>query len=122
MRLTHLPTGLTVSIQETRSQHKNKAKAFQILRGRLLALEMEKQQATDRAARRAQVKGSDRSEKIRTYNAAQDRVTDHRLPLTMNGVVGFLEGDDGSLEVMSGELNEWTARMKIDDMLEDEEA
>lgn len=83
---------------------------------------MEKQQATDRAARRAQVKGSDRSEKIRTYNAAQDRVTDHRLPLTMNGVVGFLEGDDGSLEVMSGELNEWTARMKIDDMLEDEEA
>ena len=79
---------------------------------------MEKQQASDRAARRAQVRGTDRSEKIRTYNAAQDRVTDHRLPLTMNGVMGFLEGDDGSLEVMAGELNKWTDRMKIDDMLE----
>lgn len=118
MRLTHLPTGVTVSIQETRSQHKNRAKAFQVLRGRLLALKLEEQQATDREARRAQVKGHDRSEKIRTYNIAQDRVTDHRLPLTMNGVMGFLDGDDGSLEIMANELNEWTDRMKIDDLLE----
>jgi peptide chain release factor 1 len=79
---------------------------------------MAEKEATDRAERRAQVRGSDRSEKIRTYNAAQDRVTDHRLPLTMNGVVGFLEGDDGSLEVMADELEKWTDRLKIDDMLE----
>jgi peptide chain release factor 1 len=120
VRLTHIPTGISVSIQETRSQHKNRAKAYQVLRSRLLALKIEEQQATDRAARRAQVRGHDRSEKIRTYNVAQDRVTDHRLPLTMNGVTGFLEGDDGSLEMMAGELNKWTDRMKIDDMLEAE--
>lgn len=107
-----------MSIQETRSQHKNRAKAYQVLRSRLLALQLEERQASDRAARRAQVRGHDRSEKIRTYNVAQDRMTDHRLPLTMNGVMGFLDGDDGSLETMAGELNRWTDRMKIDDMLE----
>lgn len=119
VRLTHLPTGITVSMQDTRSQHKNRVKAFQVLRSRLLALQISEQQATSRAERRAQVKGTDRSEKIRTYNFAQDRVTDHRLPLTLNGVQGFLEGDDGSLELMMEELEKWTQRQQIDEMLDD---
>lgn len=106
-------------MQDTRSQHKNRVKAFQVLRSRLLALQISEQQATSRAERRAQVKGTDRSEKIRTYNFAQDRVTDHRLPLTLNGVQGFLEGDDGSLELMMEELEKWTQRQQIDEMLDD---
>lgn len=118
VRLTHLPTGITVSMQDTRSQHKNRAKAFQVLRSRLLALQVAETQASDRAARRAQVRGQDRSEKIRTYNFAQDRVTDHRIPLTLSGVEGFLEGDDGSLEIMAHKLNQWALQQQVDEMLE----
>jgi peptide chain release factor 1 len=118
VRLTHLPTGITVSMQDTRSQHKNRVKAFQILRARLLALQIAEAQANSRAQRRAQVRGTDRSEKIRTYNVAQDRVTDHRLPLTINGVQGFLDGDDDSLGTMLGELAKWTQRQQLDDLLD----
>jgi peptide chain release factor 1 len=105
-------------MQDTRSQHKNRAKAFQVLRSRLLALHVAETQASDRAARRAQVRGQDRSEKIRTYNFAQDRVTDHRMPLTLSGVEGFLEGDDGSLEIMAHKLNQWALQQQVDEMLE----
>ena len=106
-------------MQDTRSQHKNRVKAFQILRARLLALKIAEAQADSRAQRQAQVRGTDRSEKIRTYNVAQDRVTDHRLPLTMNGVQGFLDGDDDSLDTMLGELSKWMQRQQIDELLEE---
>ena len=119
VRLTHQPTGITVSMQDTRSQHKNRAKAFQVLRARLLALQIIEAQATNRAERRAQVRGTDRSEKIRTYNFAQDRITDHRIPLTLSGVEGFLEGDDGSLAIMVKQLAKWAIKQQVDEMLED---
>jgi peptide chain release factor 1 len=108
-----------VSIQETRSQHKNRAKAYQVLRARLLAVQLAEKEASDRAQRRAQVRGQDRSEKIRTYNFAQDRVTDHRLPLTLSGVQGFLEGDKGTTDIMVNELQQWSLNQQIEDRLED---
>lgn len=117
VRLTHLPTGITVSMQDTRSQHKNRVKAFQVLRSRLLARRIAEQQAASRAERRSQVRSTDRSDKIRTYNFAQDRITDHRLPLTLNGVGGFLEGDDGKLELMADEVDRWSIAQQIDELL-----
>ena len=107
-------------MQDTRSQHKNRAKAFQILRSRLLALQLTEQQAADRSARRLQVRTQDRSEKIRTYNYAQDRITDHRLPLTLNGIEGYLDGDDGKLEYMSDQVDQWAVRQQLDELLDAE--
>lgn len=105
-------------MQDTRSQHKNRVKAFQILRSRLLAVQVAERQAAGRAERRAQVRGTDRSEKIRTYNYAQDRVTDHRLPITLNGVLGFLDGDDGKLEMMADEIDRWAIKQQVNDLLD----
>lgn len=79
VRIVHLPTGITVSCQDQKSQHQNKEKALQILRSRLLAKEEEERQAKESSARKDQVGGGDRSDKIRTYNFPQDRVTDHRI-------------------------------------------
>ncbi|KAG8775387.1 hypothetical protein FRC12_001525 [Ceratobasidium sp. 428] len=93
VRLTHEPTGITVSMQDSRSQHQNRAKAWLILRARLLDRKMQADVAERRAVRRDLVKGADRSEKVRTYNFAQDRVTDHRVRVSIKNLASVLEGD-----------------------------
>jgi len=93
VRIVHLPTNITVVCKDEKSQHKNKAKAMKILRSRLLDAEIAKKEAEERDQRRAQVKSGDRSEKIRTYNFPQDRVTDHRINLTKRNLPAILAGD-----------------------------
>lgn len=93
VRITHLPTGLVASCQDERSQLKNRMKAMAVLRARLLALKEREQEAEISEARRAQVGTGERSEKIRTYNFPQDRVTDHRGGLTLHNLPAILDGE-----------------------------
>jgi peptide chain release factor 1 len=93
VRITHLPTGLAVAIQDEKSQHKNRAKAMSVLRARLLEAEQARQAAERGDERRSQVGSGERSEKIRTYNFPDDRVTDHRIGVTVHNLPGLLEGD-----------------------------
>jgi peptide chain release factor 1 len=102
VRITHLPSGLVVEIQDERSQHKNKAKAMAILRARLLDLERSKQREADSAVRRSMVGSGDRADKIRTYNFAQDRVTDHRIGMDLSNLPGVLDGNlDRLIDVLA---------------------
>ncbi|MSR22248.1 MAG: peptide chain release factor 1 [Gemmatimonadetes bacterium] len=105
VRVTHLPTGLVVSCQDEKSQHKNKAKALKVLRSRLLDRKVAEQEAGRARARKAQVGTGDRSGKIRTYNFSQNRVTDHRIGLTLHKLD----------EVLDGGLDELLAALRLAD-------
>src|SRR5690606_8396214 len=93
VRLTHLPTGIVAQCQDEKSQHKNKDKAFRVLRSRLYDMELAKKQAEDAAKRNSQVSSGDRSAKIRTYNYPQGRGTDHRIGLTLYDLQNIINGD-----------------------------
>jgi peptide chain release factor 1 len=93
VRITHLETGLVVEIQDEKSQHKNKAKALAVLRSRLYERQQAKQREADSVARRSMVGGGDRSEKIRTYNFPQDRLTDHRIGLDLSNLPRVMDGE-----------------------------
>ena len=93
VRITHLPTGLVVECQDERSQHKNRARALALLQARLLAAEQDRQASAQAASRKLQVGSGDRSERIRTYNFPQGRVTDHRINLTLYRLEAVLQGD-----------------------------
>ena len=103
VRVTHLPSGLVVSCQDEKSQHKNKAKALKILRARLLERAEAEQRSQIAESRRSMVGSGDRSERIRTYNFPQNRVTDHRINLTLHALEKVLDGD---LEPVIGPLVE----------------
>jgi peptide chain release factor 1 len=103
VRITHIPTGIAVAMQDERSQLQNRDKAMRVLRARLFEAERERQQAEQAAVRKAQVGSGGRSEKIRTYNFPQDRVTDHR------GVSARLE------DVLAGDLDAFTAALTADE-------
>ncbi len=109
IRITHLPTGLVVSCQDQKSQHQNKEKAMQVLRSRLLAKMEEERREKESAERMAQIGSGDRSEKIRTYNFPQDRVTDHRIKLTLHSISRFM---DGELDEMINALKEEDLKLR----------
>ena len=97
VRITHIPTGLVVSCQDEKSQHKNRVAAMKVLRSRLLAIEEEKQQSERAEIRKSMVSTGDRSAKIRTYNFPQGRVTDHRIELTLYKLDSIMDGDIAEL-------------------------
>jgi peptide chain release factor 1 len=103
VRLTHLPSGIVVECQDGRSQHKNKEKALSLLKAKLLDAEKEKKDAEQAENRKIMVGSGDRSEKIRTYNFPQNRITDHRIEMSVHNLVNFLDGD---MEVMISSLLE----------------
>jgi len=94
VRVTHLPTGITVACQEDRSQLKNKNKAIRLLRAKLYNIERQRTDQEQKATRKGQIGTGDRSERIRTFNFLQDRITDHRVNITLHGVEEFLEGGE----------------------------
>ena len=103
IRITHLPTGIVVECQDERSQHKNRSRALSLLKARLLAAEREKQASQQAETRKLQVGSGDRSERIRTYNFPQGRVTDHRINLTLHKLTDII---DGRLDELIGALHQ----------------
>ncbi len=112
VRLTHIPTGIVAQCQDQKSQHKNKDKAFKVLRSRIYEMELQKKLDADAAKRNSLVSSGDRSAKIRTYNYAQGRVTDHRIGLTLYDLSNIINGDiDKIIEAL--ELAENTEKLKM---------
>jgi peptide chain release factor 1 len=104
IRITHLPTGIVVECQDERSQHKNRSRALSLLRARLLEAERQKQAAQQAQERKLQVGSGDRSERIRTYNFPQGRLTDHRIELTLYRLDSIVDGDlDEIIETLARE-------------------
>jgi peptide chain release factor 1 len=112
VQVTHLPTGLIVKCQDERSQIKNKSKALKVLRARLLDLEQQKQADQIRDERRSMVKAADRSEKIRTYSFPQNRVTDHRIGLTLHKLDRVMEGE---LSELISALVAWNQAQRLEE-------
>jgi peptide chain release factor 1 len=115
VRITHLPSGLVVTCQDEKSQHKNKAKAMKVLRSRLLDIEQKEQQSKISEERRSMVGSGDRSEKIRTYNFPQNRVTDHRINLSLYSLEKIMEGD---IKGITNALREHDSELKLEAELE----
>ncbi len=113
VQITHLPTGMIVKCQDERSQIKNKAKALKVLRSRLLDLEQQKQDDAIRDERRGMVQAGDRSEKIRTYNFPQNRITDHRVGLTLYKLDRVMEGE---LDELVDAVVAWHQATLLDDL------
>ena len=111
VRLTHLPSGIVVECQDSRSQHKNKEKAMSLLKAKLFDSEKEKKDAELAQSRKIMVGSGDRSEKIRTYNFPQNRITDHRIEKSVHNLVNFLDGD--MAEMISSLLEENQARALV---------
>ena len=115
VRITHTPTGIVAICQDERSQLKNKEKAMAVLRSRLLAREIQRQRDKESANRRSQVGSGDRSERVRTYNFPQNRVTDHRIALTSHNLDEVLDGDldafiNGLIELEKAQMLEEAVR------------
>lgn len=119
VRLTHAPTGITVSMQDSRSQHQNRAWAWDILRARLAERKHAEEVEAKRASRRSQVKGADRSDKIRTYNFPQDRLTDHRIGLSITGLGHVMDGE--GLAAVVDALKSDFAERRLEALLQGEE-
>lgn len=118
VRLTHYPSGIVISMQEERSQHRNKAKAFAILRARLAEKERLEKEEKERNARKDQVSTTDRSDKIRTYNYPQNRITDHRCGFTLYDIEGVMKGErlDDVIDAMDAYSSEQKAKQLLQDM------
>ncbi|KAJ3987785.1 peptide chain release factor 1 [Lentinula detonsa] len=118
VRITHIPTGITVSMQDERSQHQNKRRAFQVLSARLMDRKITREIAERRATKNSLIKSADRSEKIRTYNYAQERVTDHRIGLSIMNLSSVIEGN--ALQDFTDALKQDFEETTMEDMLEGE--
>jgi peptide chain release factor 1 len=117
VRITHIPTGVVVAIQDDRSQHLNKAKALKILQARVYALELQQKQNERAAQRKSQIGTGDRSEKIRTYNFSQDRITDHRCGITHHDIQAMLNGE--LLDIIHEELMKRDREIALQNLLDE---
>ena len=114
VRLTHIPTGIVVECQDGRSQHKNKEKALSLLQSKLLDAEKEKKDSEQAENRKVMVGSGDRSEKIRTYNFPQNRITDHRIEMSVHNLPAFLDGDMEEMISLLLEENQARALAKFE--------